>query len=47
MMQLTKVIVELYRNFDIVLEDPEKDWYVSGGWLTRQSDMDMVLTQRK
>ncbi|CAN8104061.1 unnamed protein product [Discula destructiva] len=47
MMQLTKIIVELYRNFHITLENPEKDWTVSGGWLTRQSDMGMILTTRK
>lgn len=46
MMQLTKIIVELYRNFDIDLVDPSKDWTVSGGWLTRQSNMDMILTRR-
>ncbi|TRX98040.1 hypothetical protein FHL15_001250 [Xylaria flabelliformis] len=46
MMQLTKIIVELYRNFEITLVNPEKDWKVSGGWLTRQSDMDVVLTKR-
>lgn len=46
MMQLTKIIVELYRNFEITLANPDKDWTVSGGWLTRQSDMDVVLTKR-
>ncbi|KAI0190596.1 cytochrome P450 [Astrocystis sublimbata] len=46
MMQLTKIIVELYRNFQITLADPDKEWKVSGGWLTRQSDMDVVLTKR-
>jgi hypothetical protein len=46
-MQLTKIVVELYRNFDIGLANPDKDWIVSGGWLTRQSEMDMVLKKRK
>ncbi|KAI1162580.1 cytochrome P450 [Nemania serpens] len=46
MMQLTKIIVELYRNFEITLANPDKDWSVSGGWLTRQSDMDVILTKR-
>ncbi|KAI1138397.1 cytochrome P450 [Hypoxylon sp. FL0543] len=46
MMQLTKIIVELYRNFDIKLANPDKDWTVSGGWLTRQTEMGMVLTKR-
>ncbi|CRG87516.1 hypothetical protein PISL3812_04534 [Talaromyces islandicus] len=47
MMQLTKIVVELYRNFDILLANPDKEWTVSGGWLTRQSEMDMVLKRRK
>lgn len=46
MMQLTKIIVELYRNYDIMLAHPEKEWKVSGGWLTRQSDMDMIIGKR-
>ncbi|KAI0469329.1 cytochrome P450 [Xylaria cf. heliscus] len=46
MMQLTKIIVELYRNFQITLADPGKEWKVSGGWLTRQTDMDMILAKR-
>lgn len=46
MMQLTKIIVELYRNFDITLESPDKEWVVSGGWLTRQTEMEMILTKR-
>ncbi|KAI1495958.1 cytochrome P450 [Biscogniauxia marginata] len=47
MMQLTKIIVELYRNFDITLVNPDKEWRVSGGWLTRQTEMDMFLTKRR
>lgn len=46
MMQITKVVVELYRNFEIELADPSKDWHVSGGWLTRQTQMDMILRKR-
>ncbi|KAI1288713.1 cytochrome P450 [Xylaria venustula] len=46
MMQLTKIIVELYRNFEITLANPDKEWKVSGGWLTRQTGMDVVLTKR-
>jgi hypothetical protein len=47
MMQLTKIIVELYRNFDLTLEFPDKEWTVSGGWLTRQSDMEMIIAKRE
>ncbi|CAJ2510129.1 Uu.00g060290.m01.CDS01 [Anthostomella pinea] len=47
MMQLTKIIVELYRHFDVKLAGPDKEWSVSGGWLTRQSEMETVLTKRE
>ncbi|KAM3081914.1 hypothetical protein ACMFMG_004378 [Clarireedia jacksonii] len=47
MMQIAPVIVELYRNFDIKLADPGKEWHVSGGWLTRQTEMDMILNYKK
>lgn len=46
MMQILKIVVEIYRNFDVELEDPGKEWHVSGGWLTRQTDMNMVLKSR-
>jgi len=35
MMQLTKIIVELYRNFDITLANPDEEWNVSSSWLKR------------
>ncbi len=47
MMQITKVVVEFYRHFDAVLAEPEKEWYVHGSWVTKQTDMDMVLTPVK
>lgn len=46
MMQVSKLIVELYRNFHMELTEPEKEWRVTGGWITKQVDMDMLLTQR-
>lgn len=47
MMQIGPVIVELYGNFDIKLADPTKEWHVSGGWLTRQTEMDMIVSRKK
>lgn len=44
MMQIVKVLFELYRHFDFQLVSPEVDWTVCGSWLTRQTDMDMVLS---
>lgn len=46
MMQITKVILELYRNFEIKLADPSRAWQVSGGWLTRQTQMHMIIRKR-
>lgn len=46
-MQILKVMVELYRNFDIELARPEEDWHVSGAWLTRQTHMDMKLSKAR
>lgn len=47
MMQISKVIVELYRNYEIELADPSKEWQVSGGWLTRQTQMDMIVSEKR
>lgn len=46
MMEITKLIVELYRNFDIELPDPDHEWDVGGNWLTTQTNMDMAFTKR-
>lgn len=46
MMQMMKIIVEIYRKFDIELANPDKEWKVSGGWLTRQTGMDILLKKR-
>ncbi|TEY22101.1 hypothetical protein BOTCAL_1612g00010 [Botryotinia calthae] len=46
MMLIKKLTVEIYRSFEVVLADPEKEWRVSGGWLTRQTNMNMVLEKR-
>lgn len=47
MMQIYKVIVELYRNFDIELAHPEEEWQFAGGWLTSQNQLDMVIRRKK
>ena len=44
-MQVHKLIVELYRNFRMDLAEPEKEWHVQGGWIHKQTCMDMVVTQ--
>lgn len=46
MMELNKIVVELYRHYNVILANPEMPWKISGHWITRQSDMDMILTRR-
>ncbi|THV48370.1 hypothetical protein BGAL_0252g00020 [Botrytis galanthina] len=43
-MQISKLVVEFYRRFDAVLTSPERDWSVMGGWVTKQTDMNMLIT---
>lgn len=45
MMETTKLIVELYRTFDIELPNPNHEWDVGGNWLTTQTNMDMIFTK--
>lgn len=44
MMQMGKLVVEFYRHFDAQLAHPEREWKVHGSWVTKQSEMDMVVT---
>ena len=46
MVQITKVVVELYREFEITLAHPERSWRVSGAWLTTQQDLDVLVRRR-
>jgi cytochrome P450 len=47
MMQIHKFITEFYRHFTAELAAPEKDWHVIGNWVTKQTEMDMLVTQSK
>ncbi|KAF7862479.1 hypothetical protein EAF04_007352 [Stromatinia cepivora] len=44
MMQISKLVVEFYRRFDAVLTHPQREWSVMGGWVTKQTDMNMLVT---
>ncbi|KAB8293722.1 hypothetical protein EYC80_009207 [Monilinia laxa] len=44
LMQIGKMVVEFYRRFDAVLIHSERDWNVMGGWVTKQTDMNMLVT---
>ncbi|KAK0635963.1 hypothetical protein B0T17DRAFT_517757 [Bombardia bombarda] len=44
MMQMCKFIVEFYRHFEVELSHPEREWHFVGNWVTKQTDMDMLVT---
>ncbi|KAI1095697.1 benzoate 4-monooxygenase cytochrome P450 [Rostrohypoxylon terebratum] len=43
MMQIYKFTAEFYRRFKAELADPKKDWHVTGNWVTKQREMDMLI----
>ncbi|KAI0391871.1 cytochrome P450 oxidoreductase [Xylariaceae sp. FL0594] len=47
MMIIGKAVVEFYRRFDaeLALPPPTHHWKVHGSWVTKQSDMDMIIQQ--
>ncbi|KAL4966093.1 cytochrome P450 [Aspergillus stella-maris] len=44
MIQITNVVAEFFYRFSISLANPEKAWKVTGSWVTKQTDMDMIVT---
>jgi cytochrome P450 len=46
MLQICKFISEFYRHFDARLARPEKEWQFVGNWVTKQTEMDMLITRR-
>jgi hypothetical protein len=47
MMQIYKFVTEFYRHFASELASPETHWHVVGNWVTKQTEMDMLVTQAK
>lgn len=45
MMQIYKFTAEFYRHFAVTLAHPEQDWNVTGNWVAKQSNMDMLVTE--
>ncbi|KAI0191915.1 cytochrome P450 oxidoreductase [Astrocystis sublimbata] len=47
MMVICKVVVEFCRRFDATLASPppKNEWKVHGSWVTKQTEMDMIITQ--
>lgn len=46
MLQIYKVVFELYRHFDFALVHPDKEWKVHGSWITHQTELDMIVQKR-
>lgn len=47
MMQIYKFVTAFYSHFRAVLADPNKEWEVVGNWVTKQTQMDMLVTPLK
>lgn len=45
-LEMWKVVFELYRHFDITLAS-DKEWTVNGTWFTAQSNIEAVFKPRK
>lgn len=37
MLEMTKLIPQLYRRFDFVLEEPDQEWKTDMVWFVKQS----------
>ncbi|KAJ2983966.1 hypothetical protein NUW58_g6157 [Xylaria curta] len=46
MMMVSKAVLEFYRRFDatLALPPPEHTWKVHGSWVTKQTEMDMIVS---
>ncbi|ETN45757.1 uncharacterized protein HMPREF1541_09590 [Cyphellophora europaea CBS 101466] len=45
--EISKVIPELYRRFEISLAHPEKEWKITNHWFVQQEGVECILRKRK
>lgn len=45
MIMISKVVVEFYRRFDASLPGSGPGWKIRGGWVTKQEDLELVLSR--
>lgn len=45
MAQASKVIVELLRQFEFQLPQTNNEWHVHGSWVTKQTNMNMIVSR--
>jgi cytochrome P450 len=46
MMEMTKLIPQLLREYDVRLADPKKEWETRNFWFVQQSGVECILTKR-
>ncbi|KAH6723526.1 cytochrome P450 oxidoreductase [Leptodontidium sp. MPI-SDFR-AT-0119] len=46
-MQTQKLVATMFLEFDMRLENPDKDWEVSARWFTPQKGLDVIIETRK
>ncbi|RYC62500.1 hypothetical protein CHU98_g3725 [Xylaria longipes] len=44
-MDMKRNLFSFYRHFQGKLAEPEKEWHVVGNWVTKQTEMDMLITR--
>ncbi|KAI1389365.1 benzoate 4-monooxygenase cytochrome P450 [Hypoxylon trugodes] len=44
-MMISKLVVEFYRLYDAGLANPQRGWNVHGSWVTKQTEMDMIISR--
>jgi hypothetical protein len=45
-MEMSKVIPQIFRAFDIELVNPQEVWKTTNWWLVKQADMDCYVKRR-
>jgi cytochrome P450 len=47
LMEMTKIIPQMLREYENILARPEKDWKMKNRWFVQQSGLDWVLKKRE
>lgn len=46
-MEMTKVVPQIVRNFDLEMQNPEREWKTYNMWFVKQQDFYVRLRPRK
>jgi cytochrome P450 len=47
LMEMTKIVLQLLREFEVGLKEPKKEWTVKNVWFVQQRGLERVLRRRK